>query len=321
MAESRNIKIPVIFVVGSTASGKSDWALELAQRYNGVIINADSVQFYKGLEVGSASPSTMDKACVPHRLYNYVCAPMEMTAGQFVRDFYQLLETENFSGPLFVVGGTGFYLQSLEKGMFNVPEVSAELKEQIELEMEQQGADKAYQELISFDPNTKVHPNDHYRIGRSLEVKRAFGKKMSEFQSEQKNLIHNGLKNSLQNPFLKIGTWLEKELLLEKVQARTKLMLKNAMIEEVKNCLDNGFANWSPLSSVGYNEVKQMLGGSLPVDQLEGQIIKSTMQLIKKQKTWFKRDSSILWSNDEKTKKAQIEMELDQFLIAHKAQN
>lgn len=320
MDESCNIKIPVVFVVGSTASGKSAWALHLAKKYNGIIINADSVQFYKGLEIGSASPTRAEKAQVPHRLYNYIDAPAEMTAGQFVRDFYKELKEFSLSEemrPLFVVGGTGFYLQSLEKGMYDVPEVPIELKQQIELEINQQGAEMAYQELIEFDPQTQVHPHDAYRIGRALEIKRAFGKKMSELQSEYKS----SMKNSLQNPFLKIGIWNEKEVLLEKVQRRTKIMLQNGMIEEVKTFMEKGFTNWAPLSSVGYYDVKQMLEGQLASDQLESKIITSTMQLIKKQKTWFKRDPSILWSDGKKQKNLQVEGVLDQFLSEHKTQN
>lgn len=307
-----------MFVVGSTASGKSNWAMQLAKKHNGIIVNADSVQFYQGLEIGSASPTLEEKKQVPHHLYNYIEAPQEMTAGQFVRDFYSLLKELSLQKeirPLFVVGGTGFYLQSLEKGMYDVPEVSSELKAQIEHEIQQHGAEKAYQELIEFDPETKVHPNDAYRIGRALEVKRAFGKKMSELHAEYKSSSQNQFKNYLKNPYLKIGIWNEKEVLLEKVQVRTQYMLQNGMIEEVKTFMAQGFSSWAPLSSVGYFEVKEMLEGRLAFELLESQIITSTMQLIKKQKTWFKRDQSILWSDGEKQKILHVENLLDQFLI------
>ena len=110
-------KTKVIFVVGPTASGKSALAMQLAKKFNGSIINIDSVQFYEGLIVGSAAPSEEEKKQVPHYLFSYVKAPDEMTAGQYIRDFYELIESGKVTSPLFVVGVTGFYVQSLEKGM------------------------------------------------------------------------------------------------------------------------------------------------------------------------------------------------------------
>ena len=117
-----------IFVVGPTASGKSQWALEQAEKYSGSIINCDSVQFYKGLEIGSAAPTQLEKKKAPHHLYGYVEAPQEMTAGQFLRDFYQLLEKKILKFPVFIVGGTGFYVLALEKGMYDLEPADLELR-------------------------------------------------------------------------------------------------------------------------------------------------------------------------------------------------
>lgn len=300
----------IIFVMGSTASGKSQWALQLAQKYNGSIINIDSVQFYKGLVIGSAAPTDDEKKQVPHYLYNYIQAPDEMTAGQFIRDFYKLLENKNIKFPVFVVGGTGFYIQALEKGMYNVPEISVELKKQIQNEITEFGIEKAYAELIAFDVDCKIHKNDAYRVGRALEVKRAFGQTMTQLQSE----FENHKKFELKIPFLKIGRHLEKEILLKNVTTRTQNMLSCGIIEEVTPFLKQGFANWAPLKSVGYFETLQYLENKLPKELLAEAIVQSTMQLIKKQKTWFKRDATILWSNGEPHIEKQIEAEIDLLL-------
>ncbi len=299
----------IIFVIGSTASGKSHWALELAQKYRGSIVNIDSIQFYKGLVVGSAAPLDIDKAKAPHYLYNYVSAPLEMTAGEFLRDFYKLLENKNLKFPLFVVGGTGFYIQALEKGMFDIPEIPPALKTEIEKEILEFGNEKAYAELIAFDTQTQIHVNDAYRIGRALEVKRAFGKTMSQLQAE----FLQSKKFELKIPYLKIGRWLDKEILFKNVSARTKDMLKNGLVEEVEYFMKQGYAEWAPLKSVGYFEVLQYHQKCVAKDQLNELISQSTMRLIKKQKTWFKRDNSVLWSDGDLLKEKHIEDRIDQF--------
>ena len=305
----------IIFVIGSTASGKSQWAMSLAKKYNGSILNIDSVQFYEGLVIGSAAPTQAEKSEIPHYLYNYVQAPIEMTAGQFLRDFYKLIDCENFNSkkikfPLFVVGGTGFYIQALEKGMFNVPEISVDLKLQIENEIKDFGNEKAYQELIAFDPNTQIHVNDAYRIGRALEIKRAFGQTMTQLQAE----FENSKKMDLKIPFIKIGKFLDKDVLFKNVTERTHKMLDSGIINEVEYFMGHNHADWAPIRSVGYFEVLKYLKSEITKENLPAEIIQSTMQLIKKQKTWFKRDQTVLWSTGNACIENEIEQKIDLFL-------
>lgn len=301
----------VVFVVGPTATGKSAWALELAQKYDGTIVNIDSVQCYRGLEIGSAAPTAQEKAEASYKLYSYVVAPQEITAGQYLRDFYSLLEDSSLKFPLFITGGTGFYIQALEKGMYNVPEMPEGLKEQIENEILEFGNEKLYQELIAFDPATKIHVNDSYRLGRALEVKRAFNKKMSELQAEGEG----NRKNKIPFPYIKIGIWPDAGVLEKKVQQRTDKMLADGMIDETKHFLDRGFADWAPLHSVGYQDVVDYLQNKIRHSELASAINQSTMQLIKKQRTWFKRDESILWSNLQSETHTQVRVQVDQFLM------
>ena len=284
----------VIFVVGPTASGKSQLALNLAKKFKGSIINIDSVQFYDGLIVGSAAPTEDEKKQAPHYLFSYVKAPEEMTAGQYIRDFYELIESGKVNSPLFVVGGTGFYIQALEKGMYDLPEVSEEIKKEVLADYETFGAEKMYAELKAFDADTELHLNDHYRVGRALEVKRAFNLKMSEFKNSGEN------KNKLPYPSMKIGLTFEtedKEKFMNRVHQRTLKMIDEGIIDETKGFLVQGFENWAPLASVGYLETKAYLQGQIALEELPAAITQATMKLVKKQKTWFKRDESILWSD------------------------
>ncbi|MBC7464961.1 MAG: tRNA (adenosine(37)-N6)-dimethylallyltransferase MiaA [Bdellovibrio sp.] len=285
----------VVFVVGPTASGKSGWALAQAAKHGGVIINSDSVQFYKGLQVGSAAPTKDDLKKVPHYLYSYVEAPLEMTAGQYIRHFYQLIESAKIKGPLFIVGGTGFYIQALEKGMYDVEPIGPEIRLQIEDELKNVGAEKLYAELKAADPGSQIHLNDHFRLVRAIEILRHNGKTPSVLKAEslsQKN------KNSLPFPYIKVGFAYEKEKALPIVENRTQLMIDGGLIEETNACLKQGFSDWAPLASVGYKEAVDYLIHNKSKDWLFENINKSTMQLIKKQKTWFKRDSTILWSDN-----------------------
>jgi len=263
-----NKQIKVIFVVGPTAAGKSRLALDLAQEYGGCIVNIDSVQFYQGLEIGSAAPTKEDLASVNHYLYSYLKAPFEQTAGQYIRDFYKLLNEVQMPSPIFIVGGTGFYIQALEKGMYNLPEVSDDIKSQVLSEFQMGKAEILFRELKEFDPASDLHINDHYRVGRALEVKRAFNLKMSEFKRQ------NEEQNKYQFPFayIKIGQTFsneKKDLFLKHVEKRTQAMLQNGIIDEVNSFLKAGFEDWAPLSSVGFLEVKNYLNNSLDQTELK----------------------------------------------------
>lgn len=302
----------IIFVVGPTASGKSALALYLAKKFNGSIVNIDSVQFYEGLYIGSAAPTEEEKQQVPHYLFSYIKAPNEMTAGQFIRDFYQLIETEKITSPIFIVGGTGFYIQALEKGMYDVPEINPQLKEEILKELSDFGVENLYQELIDFDPDTQVHRNDHYRVCRAIEVKRAFGKKMTDLKDAA-----NENKNKLPFKYLKLGLAFDetqKEAYAVRVHRRSESMVKQGIIDETQHFIEQGYKDWAPLSSVGYLETKMMLEGKIEKDKLAEAITQATMKLVKKQKTWFKRDSSILWSNVFSLDLMRIEKEVKDFL-------
>lgn len=291
-----------IFVLGPTASGKSAWALEQAKKHNGSIINIDSIQFYKDLIVGSAAPSEDEKKQVPHYLYSYVEAPNEMTAGQFIRDFYQLLEEKkDIKFPLFIVGGTGFYIQALEKGMFDVEPIPEEFRQKIEDELEAKGAAEMHSELLKNDPQSKIHVNDHYRLVRAIEIIRFTGKTPSELKENQ-----SANKNEFPFPYIKVGFDFEKEVFAERVQKRTGAMVNGGIIEEVSAKIKQGHQSWSALQSVGYKETLEFLLTGQNKEWLTAAIQQSTMKLIKKQKTWFKRDSAILWSKQSE--------QLDQFL-------
>ena len=283
-----------VFIIGPTASGKSKWALEMAVKHGGSIINIDSVQSYEGLIIGSAAPTVEEKETAPHFLYSYKQAPEEMTAGQYLRDFYLLLESNRVqeNKPVFIVGGTGFYIQALEKGMFDIEPIPKNFRTEIEDELKLKGAQLLHQELLRRDPDSKIHYNDHYRLVRALEIIRYFGVTPTQLQQRIE-------KNKKKFPFsyVKLGFDRTQDEFKKIVAERTNKMIAAGIIDEVQFFLDRGFINWSPLQSVGYKEALHYLLQHQNKAQLSLEIQQSTIKLIKKQRTWFKRDPAILWSN------------------------
>lgn len=280
-----------VFVVGPTASGKSGFALKAAGDFKSCIINCDSIQFYRELIIGSAAPSNADKKKCPHHLYQNIDYPLEMTAGEYIRQF-DGLRTNLAEKIYFVVGGTGFYFQALEYGMYDVAASSEERRAEFERLLETpEGHQLAYAEMLAADPELKdkIHFADKYRIVRALEILKFTDKKPSEMakQKREKRLV---------DEIVKIGFSWDINVLKRHIQKRTKFMLNNGLIEEVQNLLHKGYsAGWAPLNSVGYKETVQFLNKEIRRDELEDLISLRTGQLAKKQMTWFKRDAEVKW--------------------------
>lgn len=284
---------PVIFVVGTTASGKSQWALDMAQELSGSIVNCDSIQLYKSLDIGAAKPSREEMAMVPHYLYDYVPEGATMTAGNYSRDFFPCVEKLPEGKPVFVVGGTGFYFQAIEKGMYPVRQTPVAIQQEIaEILKTEEGATKLYAEFQRLDPEAakKIHARDHYRLGRAMELIRAEGKSVTQIQKE-----FTDAQAPFPYPLLKIGLRWEREVLRERVQLRTQKMLDAGLVAEVEALLARGLGEWSALQSVGYKEVLEYLRDKKSPEWLFENIVQNTMGLAKRQRTWFQRDEEIHW--------------------------
>lgn len=286
----------VTFVVGPTASGKSALALELALKNHGVILNCDSVQVYSHVQIGAAKPSLEELQLVPHYLYDYVHPPTECTAGMYSRAFFDQMQSLEKEGVphVYVVGGTGFYFQAIEKGMYEVQESSTAINAELE---RQASTPEGYQilldELKAGDPESAslFHAHDRYRILRSIEILRTSGRKPSELRLSKKQM-----QRAFPYPLEKIGVKMERSLLHQRIHDRVKLMLKQGFIDEVIELNKLHLQEWAPLKSVGYREVEMYLRGEIhSLAELEEQILISTRQLAKRQITWFKRDKDIQW--------------------------
>lgn len=280
--------ISVVFILGPTASGKTNLAIRAAQKLGGEIINADSIQVYKSLDIGSAKPTKEELSQAPHHLIGHLPEGSNYTAGEFRREVLDVIEKRSKAGVkrFYIVGGSGFYIKALINGLYEIPDVPEEIQKQVAGE----NTADLYEELKKVDPVSaeRINANDSYRISRAVEVYRATGTPFSDFKEKF-------TRGSFPYKYIRIGLRTEKESLKSRVIKRTEKMLAEGLIEEVKDLLAKGLRDWDALESIGYKEVVMYLEGHLPEAQLKDEIVKNTMGLIKKQMTWFKKDLDMNW--------------------------
>ena len=293
MAELSKI-YPLTFIVGPTAVGKSEFALQAAQKFSGAIVNFDSLQFFTDLNIGTAKPSKEERQLYPHFLFDICNKGESFTAGEFRREALKVIAENEKNFPLFFVGGSGFYLQALEKGMYEVEDVPADIAEQTQKELEEHGLSFLYQELKCKDPeySVKIAANDTYRIIRAINLMRTLNKPMTQIMNEFRQQQEE---KKLDKVIVKIGLTMERAELRKRIEIRTDKMLQMGLIEEVQGLLSSIATDWSPLSCVGYKEVIAHLKGEGSIEEMREKIITHTMQLAKRQMTWFKRDPEIQW--------------------------
>ncbi len=282
-----------VYLLGPTGVGKTEMSLEMARRYHWPVINCDSVQAYCHLNVGSSKPGLEERREVPHFLFDYVKPPERLTAAGYIGDVVSCLKKNRIRQALFV-GGSGFYVQALEKGLYPRSKTSEEVKKEVSGWIKAEGFESLYIWLKQRDPELvkTVNPGDHYRLRRAVEIMKTQGKTITELKREM------ACKNNSPLPLhfsLKIGLKMNREDLKKRIERRTDQMLQCGLIEEVTSLLKRGFDHWPPLQSVGYREVRDFLKNGGSKEELRSKIITSTMGLVKKQMTWFKRDKDIFW--------------------------
>lgn len=281
----------IICIVGPTAAGKSSLAITLAQKFNGEIINADSRQFYKQMDIGTSKPSKEEQALVPHHLLDIVTPNQSFNAGDFsarARDVIDELYSRK-KLPV-VVGGTGLYVKTLLFGIFEGPPANPEIRTRLHHIFETQGGKVLHDQLLKVDPVTaqKTSPNDPYRLIRALEVFELTGKPISSFQAE-----HQFAEKKYD--YLKIGVNLPRDGLYKNINKRVDEMVASGLEQEVRDLA----ARWtwgSILSkSIGYEEWQDYLAHRRDLTTVIELIKQHTRNFAKRQLTWFKKETDIKW--------------------------
>ena len=296
-------KLPLVLIVGPTAVGKTELAIQLAERLDGEIVSADSRLFYRGMDIGTAKPTREEQARVPHHLID-IADPDEILSlavfQQKAREAIVDIHTRN-KIP-FLVGGTGQYIRAVTEG-WSPPEVKPD--ERLRGEMEkwkvERGENWLYEKLKSLDPVAaeKIDARNYRRTIRALEVIMTTGKRFSEQRGQGEPAYH----------LITIGLTRPRAELYERVDQRIEMMFANGFLEEVKNLLAHGYSPSLPtMSAIGYRECIRVITGELTAEQSKAEIRRATRIFVRRQANWFKEsDPNIKWFKVEEGVAEEIE--------------
>ena len=290
--EESDDKQKIVIILGPTASGKTDLAVRLAERFGGEIVNADSMQVYRGMEIGTAKPSPELRQRVPHHLIDMVEPDIDFSASDFRREAARAIADIAGRGKrAFIVGGTGLYIRALLRGLVDSPSGAGGVRGELEEQARLLGNDALLGELARVDPDSaaRLHPNDLVRIIRALEVYRLTGTPISR----QRNA--HGFSGDYYFP-LKIGLAVERRELYERIDRRVEGMMAEGLVEEVRALLGRGFSPClKALRSIGYRQICAYLSHEYPLDEAVRLIKRDTRRYAKRQMTWFNNDKEINW--------------------------
>ncbi|MEZ4511937.1 MAG: tRNA (adenosine(37)-N6)-dimethylallyltransferase MiaA [Chloroflexota bacterium] len=284
-----SVKIPLLVLVGQTAVGKTALSLRLAQQFGGEIISADSRLFYRGMDIGTAKPTAVERALVPHHLID-LCAPDEtVTLGTYQQLAYGVIEWVGKNGRLpLLVGGTGQYVQAVVEG-WGIPRVAPQPA--LRQALEALGGDELARWLAALDPEAaaKIDPRNVRRVIRALEVTLVAGRPISDIQR----------KNPPPYNICLIGLHRERESLYRRIDARVDQMMADGLLDEVAGLLAQGYDEpLAAMSGLGYRQLLAHLRGELSLAEAVARIKFETHRFARQQATWFRRDDpKIAWFN------------------------
>jgi len=286
-----NKKIPLLVISGPTASGKSRWALELAQDYDLEILSADSRQVYRQMDIGTAKVTREERACVPHHLIDLVDPDQPFSVADFVDLAHPLIEEIHGRGRLpCVVGGTGLYIQALVGGLADVPTGDETLRRELHLKEQQEGAGTLHRLLGDVDPEAaeRIHPRNLVRIVRALEVYRLSGRPLSQLTREHRF-------SERRYNALSMAPRLERSLLYERIDQRVVEMFRMGLLDEVQRLLEQYDPDLKAMKTLGYRETIDYLHGHLSYEEMISLIQTHTRQYAKRQLTWLRKDPEMFW--------------------------
>lgn len=286
--------LKIIVIVGPTASGKSTLAIQLAKKFNGEIVSADSRQIYRGMNIGTAKPTKKELAVVPHHLIDIKNPDENYTVAEYKQDaiktINQILKKKNL--PI-LVGGTGLYIKSVIDNL-EIPEVAPDpkLRDKLEKEIGEYGLKYLFEKLVKLDPETAyiVDPHNPRRIIRALEIALKTEKPFSSQRKIGKSLFN----------FIEIGMEWPKNILDKRINKRVDLMIKDGLIDEVKNLVKKYGKKQQSLDAIGYREIIDYLNEKITLSEAVNLIKKNTRDYAKRQMTWFKKDTRINWIKNKK---------------------
>lgn len=282
----------ILIICGPTASGKSELAVRLAQLLNGEIVNADSMQIYRGMDIGTAKPTVAERGGIPHHMLDVAAPDRNFSAADFAEG-----ATEAISGIVnrgrrpIVVGGSGLYIRALLHGLVDSPSGAGELRRELQREARELGNQHMLEQLRMVDPElaSTIHPNNLVRIIRGLEAYRMTGVPLSLSRRE-----HGFARQRFTS--MRIGIRTERRELYDRIDKRVDRMLSMGLLDEVRQLLKAGFhREVKAMRSIGYKEACACLAGELSLEETAFLIKRDSRRYAKRQLTWFNADHEIIW--------------------------
>ena len=288
----------LVCLLGPTAVGKTEVAIQLAQRLNAEIVSVDSRQIYRQMDIGTAKPTPEEQQAARHHLIDCV----DISQPFSVADYQSLVDAtiadiRNRGKRILLVGGAGLYFRAIVDGLFEGPGANPALRKRLEAEAAQHGVDSLHKRLQTCDPESadRIHPNNLVRVIRALEVYELTGTPMSELQQQWHP-------EKQRYPFIAFGLTMPRALLYHRIEQRVDVMLANGLIAEVESLLAAGYARDSvALQSFGYRELIAYLDGDCTYLDAISQLKQNTRRFAKRQLTWFRKDTRIEWLDREST--------------------
>ncbi|MBS4031285.1 MAG: tRNA (adenosine(37)-N6)-dimethylallyltransferase MiaA [Clostridiales bacterium] len=282
----------LLAIVGPTAVGKSHVALSLAKCLGGEIVSADSVQVYRGMDIGAAKPTPKERAEVPHHLIDIVEPDVYYTVADFQRDALAVIHQIHSRGKLpILVGGTGLYTRAvIQEFTFSESGMNEIMRERLWEEAEKKGPAHLHAKLVTVDPVTakKIHPNDLRRVIRALEV----------FEQSNCSISEQAAKTSGESRYdtAMFALTMPREKLYQRIEERVDKMMAQGLLEEVEGLLKKGVsADAKSMQSLGYRQLVACLQGDLTLEEAVSLIKRDTRRFAKRQLTWLRREQEITW--------------------------
>ncbi len=275
-------------ICGPTATGKTELGIALAQKLNSVIINADSRQVYRELDIGTAKPTPAQRAQVPHFLIDWVAPTVQVTVAEYQRAAQALIAQWQGRGKIPVlVGGSGLYIQAVVRGL-SIPPVAPQPTLRAQLSTYSQGERYAFLQQVDPASAAKIHPHDPVRTLRALEVYYVTGVPLSQLQGQQPP------------PYPVLWLYVDSDRLAERIQRRTRQMIAEGLVQETEQLRAKYGPDLPLLKTLGYQEISNYLAGHDTLETAQALIVKHTCQLAKRQRTWFRAQTGLVTLNSDR---------------------
>lgn len=291
----------IILIVGPTGAGKTTFAINLARRFNGEIVGADSMQIYRRMDIGTAKPTPAEQAAAPHHMIDIVDPDQDFDAAAYAdRATDVIRQTIDRGRTVFVVGGTGFYIKALIHGLFEKGPSDPAVRRRLKRQLASQGAAVLMGRLQEVDPPAanRIHPNDTYRLIRALEVFEVAGEPLTDFHRR------HGFREQRFNT-LEFGLSWPRPILYERINRRVEAMMAQGFLDEVRQLMASGYGrDLKSMQSLGYRHLAAVVSGDTSLVEAVAMLKRDHRRYAKRQLTWFKARQSVHWLTPDQTESA-----------------